>query len=114
MVIWVDWKVILCLSMIVSELLSFSRRRTNISWGAVHLAVYPKPLAANKRGEANRLAQEGVFIGTSSERNYIALESGNILLNPEKDIVIGTDEGKICIKSGAAVFVAKSDPGVVT
>src|ERR1700677_4339340 len=39
--------------------------------------------------EANRLAQDGVLIGSNSLGNYIELQSGNVLLTPENDIVVG-------------------------
>ena len=63
--------------------------------------------------EASRLAKDGVLIGSESVDNYIDLDSGNILLTPDKDIVVNTHEGKIYIKAGATVFIAKSGNNVV-
>jgi len=63
--------------------------------------------------EANRLAREGILIGSNSKCNFIDLEHGNILLAPEKDIVIGTHQSKISIESGATVFVAEYGNDVI-
>ena len=63
--------------------------------------------------EADRLAKDGVFIGSNSKDNYIELQGGNVLLNPEKDTVVGTRLGKIYIGSGASVFVVDSGDDVV-
>src|ERR1700677_3445401 len=41
--------------------------------------------------EANMLAQDGVLIGSKSADKYIDLQSGNVLLTPEKDIVVETN-----------------------
>ena len=70
---------------------------------------------ANRFGysEAERLAKEGVFIGSKSYDNFIDLENGNILLSPETDIVVGIDTRKIRIKSNATVFIMKSEKDVV-
>jgi hypothetical protein len=57
--------------------------------------------------EANRLAREGILINSNSSSNYIDLEAGNILLAPEKDIIVGTHLGKISILSGATVFISQ-------
>ena len=63
--------------------------------------------------EARRLSQDGVIIGSESMDNYIVLDSGNILLTPDKDIVVSTDQGKVYIKAGAKVFISKSGNDVV-
>jgi hypothetical protein len=63
--------------------------------------------------EARRLAKDGVIIGGNSGKNYIDLQDGNILLNPEQDIVVGTKSSKIFIGAGASVFVVNSGPDVV-
>ena len=63
--------------------------------------------------EANRLAKDGVLIGTDSVGNYIDLQSGNILLSPEKDIIVNTHAGKIYIESGATVFISELGNNVV-
>ena len=57
--------------------------------------------------EAHRLAKEGVFIDASSKNNYIDLANGNILLNPEKDTIVGTSAGNIYIGAQAIVFIIK-------
>lgn len=63
--------------------------------------------------EASRLAKDGVIIGSNSVDNYIDLQSGNVLLTPDKDIVVGTNKGKISIAAGATVFVSESNKDVV-
>lgn len=63
--------------------------------------------------EVNRLAKEGILIGSDSEDNYINLEHGNVLLNPEKDTLIGTSHGKISIGPGSTVFIMQSTNSLV-
>lgn len=63
--------------------------------------------------EANRLAKDGVFIGTDSKSNYIDLANGNILLNPEKDITVGTHAGNIYVGAEATVFIIECGNDVV-
>ena len=63
--------------------------------------------------EANRLAREGVLIGSDSVNNYLSLEGGNILLNPEKDMIVGTSQGKISVKAGASIFISQHGEDVV-
>lgn len=74
------------------------------------IAIY----ASNFGGdEANRLAQDGVYIGENSFGNYLDLKGGNILLNPKGDMVVGTRVGKIVIDAGAIVFLVDSGQDVV-
>lgn len=63
--------------------------------------------------EANRLAKDGVFIGKDSKGNYLDLAFGNILLIPDKDILVSTHAANIHITAGAAVFIMESGPGLV-
>jgi hypothetical protein len=63
--------------------------------------------------EASRLAKDGVFIGSNTAHNFIDLQGGNILLNPEKDIVVGSKLGKVFIGAGANVFIVNSGPDLV-
>ncbi len=63
--------------------------------------------------EAKRLAKDGVYIGSRSMRNYIDFEGGNILLNPETDIVVGTRLGNIDVKSGAIAFIMHAGKDLV-
>ncbi len=56
--------------------------------------------------EISWLANNGVIIGPDSSDNFIDLQSGNILLSPEEDIIVKTREGKIHIGSGATVFLS--------
>ncbi|MEI9914204.1 MAG: hypothetical protein WDN66_04505 [Candidatus Saccharibacteria bacterium] len=63
--------------------------------------------------EAARLAKDGVFIGTATNNHYIDLQGGNVLLNPEQDIIVGTRLGKIFIGAGANVFVVNAGPDIV-
>jgi len=58
--------------------------------------------------EVNRLAKDGVVIGKNCADRYIDLVSGNVLLIPDKDIVVGTNKGKVSIANGATVFVSAS------
>ncbi len=62
--------------------------------------------------EATRLAKEGVYIGSNSIRNYIDLKGGNILLNAERDIVVGTWSGNIRVRAGAIAFIMASDKDI--
>jgi hypothetical protein len=69
------------------------------------VAIYASTFGGD---EAKRLAQEGVFIGPNSGENYIDLQGGNILLNPEKDLIVATQSGKIHVGAGAVVFIIDS------
>ncbi len=74
------------------------------------IAIYAHTFGGD---EANRLAKDGVLIGGNSVGNYIDLQSGNILLTPEENIVVGTYKGKVSIAAGANVFISASDNDVV-
>ena len=63
--------------------------------------------------QGNRLAQAGVKIGSESADGYICLEEGNVLLTPDKNITVGTSEGKILLGKGASVFVMVSGDDLV-
>ena len=63
--------------------------------------------------EANRLAKNNVFIGSDSKNNYLDLASGNVLLHPDKDMVVGTGTGKLHIGAGAVVFIIDSGNDLV-
>jgi len=63
--------------------------------------------------EANRLAKDGVLIGCKSSDCYIDLQSGNILLTPEKDMVVDTNNCKVSIAAGATVFITVSVNDVI-
>jgi len=70
--------------------------------------------AANFSGdEANRLAKDGVYISGNSCGNYLDLEGGNILLNPEIDMTINTQSGTIYVDAGAITFIVDSGKDVV-
>ena len=63
--------------------------------------------------EVTRLANDGIVIGDKSGRQLISLEKGNILLSPEENVVVDTQEAKVSIESGASIFIMKSDNGVI-
>ncbi len=63
--------------------------------------------------EAQRLAKEDVYIGSDSAGNYINLEKGNVLLIPDKNMVVGTNLGKINVVAQANLFLVKSEDGLV-
>jgi len=63
--------------------------------------------------EIDRLARDRVAIAKDSGNNYLNLQNGNILLTPDRDILVGTTESRIYIGSGATVFIMKSDTNVV-
>ena len=46
--------------------------------------------------------------GFVTQTNYFNLDSGNILISPERDLIIGTEEGLVSIGSGATIFVMES------
>ena len=63
--------------------------------------------------EANRLAKDDVFIGKDSRDNYMDLAHGNVVLVPEKDMIVSTHAGDIQIPAGATVFVIESSLGLI-
>ena len=63
--------------------------------------------------EINRLAKDHVSVASDSGNNCLNLQNGNILLTPDRDILVATSESKIYIGSGATVFIMKSDDNVV-
>lgn len=63
--------------------------------------------------EVNRLAKNGVLIGDDSQDTYVNLKQGNILLNPDQDVLVATNESKISIGCGAGVFIMQSDNGLI-
>ncbi len=63
--------------------------------------------------EAGRLAKDGVFIGNDSKNCYLDLAYGNILLHPEKDMVVCTGLSKIYVGADAMVFIIDSGPDLV-
>lgn len=63
--------------------------------------------------EIMRLAREGITIGSNTTDNYLNLIEGNVLLNPEKDLVVDVEVAKIYVGAGATVFIAKTSNCVV-
>lgn len=51
--------------------------------------------------------------GFITQGNCFNLDSGNILISPEKDLVIGTEEGLVSIGSGATIFVMESSTDMI-
>ncbi len=60
---------------------------------------------ARKMDSIASISDIGNSKNSKSERNYLNLEGGQLLLTPDKDIVCGTNEGKIFIGSDATVFI---------
>ncbi len=63
--------------------------------------------------EIHRLANDGVVLAQDSGDNYLNLQHGNIVLTPDRKILVSTNESKIYIASGASVFIMKSDNELV-
>lgn len=63
--------------------------------------------------EALRLSRDGVYIGNNSVGNCINLEQGNILLIPDRTMVIDTNLGKISIAPQAQLFLSKTENELV-
>jgi len=64
--------------------------------------------------ETSLLIHDGMKLyGNNGEDNYLNIDKGNVLLSPDKDIVVGTHEGNINIASGAIAFVMESGNDVV-
>ncbi len=73
-------------------------------------AIYARKFG---RDEANRLAKDGVLIGCNSADSYLDLQSGNVLLTPEKILEVATNKAKISVAAGATVFITVSTNNVV-
>jgi len=63
--------------------------------------------------EANRLAKDGVFIGKDSKDNYMDLAHGNVVLLPDKNMIVSTHAADIHISARATVFVMESSNGLI-
>ncbi len=63
--------------------------------------------------QVRQLTKEGIKVGKNTENNYLSLEEGNLLLAPDKNIIVGTKQGNLYISSGAVVFIIESDKGLV-
>jgi hypothetical protein len=72
-----------------------------------------------KTEEKPNIINADTVIHTRSESGFIApsncfnLDSGNILVSPDRDIAISTSEGVVSIGSGATIFVMASTKGMV-
>ncbi|MEI9914201.1 MAG: hypothetical protein WDN66_04490 [Candidatus Saccharibacteria bacterium] len=53
------------------------------------------------------------ILAADSGNRYLGLEHGNILLTPDRDILVSAKQGNIYIGSGATVFIMKSGNNVV-
>ena len=51
--------------------------------------------------------------GFIAPNNCINLDSGNILISPDRDIAISTDKGTVSIASGATIFLMSSTKGMI-
>lgn len=69
------------------------------------IALNSSALLETGNVSCSQRAQNAGFV---TQSNYFNLGSGNILITPEKDIVIGTQEGTVSIASGATIFVMES------
>ncbi len=98
-----------------AEEISQPNTNENIGQQQQNLSIWAVELNAYKISgdEAHRLAKEGILIGDDSEDNYINLEGGNVLINPEKDLLVGIGAGKILVRAGATVFISKNGDDTV-
>jgi hypothetical protein len=64
-------------------------------------------------GEQTRLQAEGVVIASNTAGNRFNLDRGNIVFNPQKNIVVGTHEGDVYIGSGSSVLVMETGHDVI-
>jgi hypothetical protein len=74
------------------------------------VAIYASSFSSD---EANRLVRDGISIGRLSSRDYLDFEGGNILLNPEKNVLVGTPSGECHVGAGAIVFMVNSGEDLV-
>lgn len=58
--------------------------------------------------EVNRLRTEGVAIANGTKESFFNLNQGNVLFMPNKDIVVGTTEGRVFIPAGSMAFIMQS------
>jgi len=63
--------------------------------------------------DREKLLKDGVKIGKNTTNNYLSIEAGNVLLSPEKDIVVGVRGSDIHISAGAVLFAMVLDDGLV-
>jgi hypothetical protein len=63
--------------------------------------------------ELSQLIQEGIQLKHPTAENHLNLDKGNVLLSPDKDIVVGTHEGNIHMAAGAIAFIMESGNDVV-
>ncbi len=64
-------------------------------------------------GEVNRLVSYGMQLNSTGVANYLDIDRGNILLSPDKDIVVGTHEANVYMAPGSIAFVMESGSDVV-
>jgi len=93
-----------------NKLLKEVHDKTNEDQFIPGVAIYASSFSSD---EANRLGREGISIGRLSSRDYLDFEGGNILLNPEKNVLVGTRSGDCHIGAGAIVFMVNSGEDLV-
>jgi len=63
--------------------------------------------------EISRLTNDGMSLNKTSADNYLSVDRGNILLSPDKKIIVGTHEGNVYLSRGAIAFVMESGHDVI-
>ena len=63
--------------------------------------------------EKSRLLSYGMTLNNSPVSNHLDIDKGNILLSPDKNIVVGTHEGEVNVSPGSIAFVMESGSDVV-
>ena len=58
--------------------------------------------------ELNRLTDEGMHLVNTNQNNYLKIAKGNILVSPDKKIIVGTQEGDITMAPGVIAFVMEN------
>jgi len=61
----------------------------------------------------NKLIKDGLVIASNTGNNYLNIDRGNVLLSPDKDIIVGTHEGNVYVSRGAIIFLMESGHDVV-
>ena len=63
--------------------------------------------------EISKLTSDGMKLNNAGSSNRLDIDKGNVLLSPDKEIVVGTHEGNVHILPGAIAFVMESGNDVV-
>src|SRR6202035_2939105 len=63
--------------------------------------------------EIGQLTNDGMQLYNNTAINHLNINRGNVLVAPDKDIIVSTHEGNLQISSGAIAFVMESGHDVV-